>query len=720
MKVFLALLAALLMVPLAGPVAAQGAPADAMRMLEDNPNDTKMSSGQDPPSGRWAAADLRAVDVLEAADGFTFYLKVGDLKASPELPQVESTAYTVDFLHAGRHFRLEFFRQVSPDPFYNGYVAVYDPSSDYFDTIASRSVRADLATGTLVMEVERDLLVDADGNAPHPGVSFTGWNARSQGGFRLFGGSPCLPPNVCTGDADLSAHDAMPDQGNGTAALPVQFGIQQSGKARLYSDLPTRASNGEATTIVYQVAGLNLSPHNATYTLAVSGVPPGWQVKLPAERVEIPTNGSVRFPILLTVPFTHSHGSYQKFLLELSDMDDKASIGRIELGIRYSDPPQPAGHHNVLYLHSSLFSTDALAASTPFFGGAPSGLSMNARPDDPNDAKADVQADRSGQQLSPPTVQYSWTVPLSPALELGLDVRQGSGNLSVPFKTTVPLPGAQLGGHVTYLERAPDPDTGRMRTRSIVIADIHGGAPVDMGARSEKNVLTAQIVARPEAGYFAFTRGSGMYMELQLTAQSANGAGTFTDAQGPMVQPGGVLDLPLNEYHDKVAQVFSSNNTLVLKALSAQDRLTNPEKMVLFNLTLANHGNRTMDVDLEITGTHLLWVSLLEPTTQRITLAKGANRTLQVAVKVPKEADKGDTADLVLSATSTTDLGIRALARLRATVDTSREYRDDAALIAAIEGKNAKKKTPAPDPALLALALLGLALATRRRGRRLL
>jgi hypothetical protein len=730
MRLPIALLVAGLLLPLAGPtVHAQAAapPADgAVRILEDRFPDVKMSvagTPQDPPGNRWAAADLKSLDVLETTDDFTFTLAVGSLSTTPEAPFAESTDYTIGFVHKDRQFQIEIFRFVLQSAGYDARLLAYDPALDRYDQVVRfQEVKVDTGAATMAVTFSRDLFTDHNGNAPHPEVPFTGWHAAAQGGMN---GMICI--NSCA-SSPVSASDAMPDQGNGTLDLAIRYGISQVGHARLSSESPTRASNGEATTIVYQIDALNLADANETFALAASGVPAGWEVKLPADRLTVPGNGTVVFPVLLTVPFAHQHGTYQKFLLELKSLGDPGTVGRIQLGIRYSQPPQPAGHHSTLWLHSRVSSADQLTTAFETAAGfSPDSLSMNALPPDQdgNDAKVDVPGVFQGQNLVPPQAIYRWNVPLSPALEMGLDFDLARhGNFTVPIKTTLPMLGTVLSGHITYY--GPDNQTGqpgggppvfggRSRVRATVLADLVPGTPTDIGANSEGTFLATTIVPRQDADYIPYAKGASLQMDFQVAFTRADGlGGSFGPHDAPVAQPGGLLDLPLLEYHDKVAQVFASNSTLMLKATSLQDRTTNPGKMVLYNLTLMNHGSTTLTVNLELTGTHLLWAEMLEPAKGQIKLAPGDLYPVKVAVKVPTEADKGDAADLVLSATSASDLNIRSLARLYTTVDTAKQYPDDAPTILQLEGVQ-KKKSPGFELPIVVAGLALLALARRRR-----
>jgi hypothetical protein len=731
MKALLPLLAAALLLPLAPAAHAQAAvPGEAgLRILDDKPGDVALSVSGQPadPSGRWAAADLKSLDVLETADDFTFTLAVGSLKASPEAPLAESTFYDIGFLHKDRQFDISIFRQVVGGANYGAELQAYDPALDRYDPLSSfQDVDVNVDAGTMAVTFGRDLFLDHSGNAPHPEVPFTRWHVLAAGGTNAFVFGPnsriCVSSSLCTGSPGANVSDAMPDQGNGTTDLAIRYGIVQSGHARLGSEIPTRASNGEATTIVYQVQARNLAGANESFQLAASALPAGWEAKLPAERVTVPGNGSVLFPVLVTVPFAHQHGTYQKFLLEMKSLRDPSSVGRIQLGIRYTQPPQPAGHHNVLWLHSQSFSTDpALSAANSAFGNPVTGLYMNAGPpeEDPYDAKIDVAGQAYGQDIVPPIATYEWSVPLAPSLELGLDFHPGTGNVSLPLRTTLPMLASQLAGHLVYIpSRQEEPVRGAdfgSRAGEVILADLNPDPPVDIPANSQANFLHAAIAPRPEADYIPFAKGAGLRLDLEVSFTRVDGVGaSFGPHDAPLVQPGGILDLPLDEYHDKVVQAFASNRTLALEAKGAQDRTTNPGKQVLYNLTLSSRAKAPMQVNLEFTGTHLLWVKLLEPTQLPLRLQPNETRTVQVAVKVPLEADKGDTSDIVLSATEATDLNVRSLVRLYTTVDTAKQYPDDAALIGEIEGGHAKKKSPGIELPLLAVGLLAVALGRRR------
>jgi hypothetical protein len=217
-------------------------------------------------------------------------------------------------------------------------------------------------------------------------------------------------------------------------------------------------------------------------------------------------------------------------------------------------------------------------------------------------------------------------------------------------------------------------------------------------------------------------KGASLVLQLEVDFTGSIPVQFPNAATPPYIVPGGtVSELPLFEYHDRVNQLFASSSSLMLAADMPQDRMVNPGKQVLFNLTLMNHGSAPVTVDLTLKGTHVEWSQMLAPAKTEVTLPVGGTLPVSVAVRIPSSASAGDAmghgdmADLVLTATATTDLNQRTLARLHVMVDSSRDWPSDEATILAIEGVKTKK-TPGPELPLLALGLVAVALARRRFG----
>lgn len=729
----------LLMAVPALPVATAQA---GVALLEDAPGDMQLVAAGNPagpPAGRFAATDLVALNVEESLTDLTFRLTVANLAVTPEAPFIEGTRYHIEFAHERVVYRVLLFRMTNgQEADYFGRLYVFDKGRDAFSPLEALAVSPDPSSNTISAAVPRILLLDRQGAAPFPGRILTGFHAESSS-VSLSDRPLWLGPAGSQEMPPTGVRDAMPNTGNGTLDLAIQLGLQQTGAARLKADVPTRASNGEATTFVYAVNATNLGPKQR-FNLDVVGVPATWQVDLPSDLVEIPANTTVTLPVLVSMPFAHQHGTLQGFTLEMSGTERPEDVGRVQLGVRFVNPPQPAGHHDTQYLHAFAPEGSGDPASDPFttafttlFGFDPNQMYFNTlTPDeDPNDAKIpvggfSVSSNNGGMPGVPPQTTYTWTVPLSPGLALGLDFDPlREGNIRVAVNTVLPMTGAVLTGRVVHtVPDARNCDGGFGRDRDdcrfddfffgagahITAATIGPSSPQDVGAQTNNAQFTAPIKSTPAGDYIPFHPDATLGLMLNLTF-------TIVDPFiGPDTAPkisGGELVLPLLEYHDPVDQVFSSLSTLMIEVRGEQQRLLNPGKVALFDLELMNHGEGTASYDLELSGPNSHWAQILGD--RRVTISGGASRTLGVAITAPPKAIDGDTADLVLAAVDTRDPAARTLARLVAQVDVDAEHPDDSALVPGLESRLTAKDSPGAGLPVLVLALAALAAVALRR-----
>lgn len=726
-------LLAVLLVATALPLA-QGQAASAS-ILEDAAGDMQTVAAGNPlgpPAGRFAATDLVSLLLEESATDLTFRLGVGNLAASPEAPLLESTMYTIDFSHAGVVYRVMMFRQAAGDHAeYGGRAYVYDPGRDSYNQLEALVVTADAGSNTMVASVPRSLILDEHGSAPFPGRVLAGFHARSASlGFGDWdiaigpGGSVQVPTT--------GVQDAMPDTGNGTLDFPIRLGVAQSGAARLKADVPVRASNGEATTFVFSVNATNMGPPQR-FVLSTVGVPASWQVDVPSTLVEIPANSTVTIPVLVSMPFAHQHGTLQSFGLEMVGRNNPSDIGRVQLGVRFVDPPQPAGHHDTQYLHTFTADGDQTFNTlfSTLFGFDPNQLYFNTIPpdEDENDARTPVAGWPRGSFLPtvPPTQDYTWFVPLSPGLALGLDFDLARlGAIKVAVDTTLPMPGTVLTGRLVHTvpdgrncggdRPGQDGDECTMEDyyfgagTHVTAATLGPGNPVDVGAATRGTLIEAPIQATPAGDYLPFHAQATLVLQLNLTFLRADGF--FGPRDAPKVA-GGELVLPLLEYHDPVDQVFSSLSSLMIKVHGDQQRMVNPGKTALYSLELMNHGKEAASYDLEVSGMGSSWTQIIGD--RRVTVPAGESRALGIAVTAPGGAADGEASDVVFAAIDTRDPSARTLARLLTTVDTDAEHPDDSALVPTLQDQLSAKDAPALAAPLAGLALVVLALAARRR-----
>jgi len=723
-------------------------------VAEDITSDVKVCDAtvcQPAPGGRFGPTDLKSLDVQETNEGFSFILGVATLSPSPaEIPGAESGRYAIMFQNFDRQFRLNIQRFTFGGTQYAASLQALDPARHGYFTVTNNpqdiEVKEDLTANTVTATLKhRDLLVDGHGAAPHPEVPFTGFHATAaalsnniQFGRAPGAGGQKLPVPTAT--------DAMPDSQNSTlngGAMPIHFGVLQSGHARLKADIPARSSNGEATTFVYEVLAMNMGASEDHFNLLTIGVDPTWQVKLPADQVVIPGNGTLRLLILVTTPFAHQHGKFVNFLLEMHSVSDPATVGRIQLGVRYAQPPQPAGHHPQLWLHSTSAGTDpttvALQTLFPGQGGVDNEAYMNAETTDPNDNSVDVPGDLvcddlpvgstcdtpSGSQT--PTTHYRWEIPLSPGLDMGLDfdmADKGSNLNNVPpainFKiaTTLPLNNAVLSGRLVHYAAATGPvdPFGNSFGNATVVATLETTPAVNVPQQSAAFEFNTKIHSAPGGDFVPFQKGASLVLQLDLNFTRVDNP--FGPHDVPKLTPGGTLTLPLFEYHDPVSDIYLS--TVELVATSKADRFVNPGKTALFNITLVNHGNKEGSFIVDMTGTHgpldeKPWARLLAPSAT-LTVPANGSVAIAVAVNVPADAKRPDAADLVITAASQSDPNQRSLLHLYAVVDTDHDYPDESAAAEILAGQQgAKAKTPGFELLALVAALGVVAMALRRR-----
>ncbi len=279
--------------------------------------------------------------------------------------------------------------------------------------------------------VPRDMLLGVDGAPPFPGRILHEFSALAAS-WRV----------QVTGDDDhnFGAKDRMPDEGT-DGSYEVQQGLHNIGHARLYSPAPARASNGAANTFIFPVVAGHEGNATATYDLRVEEQPDGWEVKIPSDTFQLEAGQQFRFPLMATLPSAHIHDSKEMIRLVLDEVGGE-SEATLDLAVVFHSIPQPAGHHPTVYLHSRAGSS-AAGAVLP----ARDFLYMNALPDDPDDEEVAVHG--TAKQI--PATSYSWSIPLHPSLQMGLDFDMSrTGTLSLPLTADAPIQGAELSAVLTW------------------------------------------------------------------------------------------------------------------------------------------------------------------------------------------------------------------------------------------------------------------------------
>lgn len=507
-------------------------------LLEDPAADVVAAFDGNPvglPVPQVSALDLRALTVREDPAGFTIEVHVEDLGDDDARGDFGNVQTRLEF--AGATFYVNFVRSQDNAAYFGGLVRSTESGYDY----RGLAVERDLAGGRLWSHVERMDLLGGDGQQAGRGDQLTGIRVASASalGYQaqpsyLLGTGPWLP--VWIGDA-------MPDAG--TATWDVQFGGGTSEGASLTAAEPFRASNGEATTYLYTVTARHGGGETARYRVFVEGLPDGWNATLPGTLLEIPSGGSAEFPVYVNTTFRHQHGVAATFQLHMHE-EGGSRWAMAELGVDYLSVPQPAGHHPDLWFHTSYFG-NAVGKVNEALGGTNGYATMNTLEENPADTRVPV-AGYTG--FGDTQTVYRWSICLEPSLRLGLDFDLArTGALQVPVSAVRPLPGAVLGGRLLHLG-AGEPMTTCFPSayadrEQTVLAEVAGTAK-DLAPNSEA-VFEAVLTPTPESDYVPAAPGSGLVLELTLTAATPSAG-----ASGGAMLMGGHLELPLNEYHDPV------------------------------------------------------------------------------------------------------------------------------------------------------------------------
>lgn len=412
---------------------------------------------------------------------------------------------------------------------------------DFFRYVGPLNARYDMAAGEVWTSIDRDLVVGASGRLPGNGDTLTGVRAEA---WAVLGRSSSFnDPTIPVRGYLLDVRDQVPN--TDALALDLEFGgASSSGGLSLTAAEPYRASNGAATTYVYDLSAVNQGNTTRSLALEAMHVPAGWNVTLPGAAVTLDAGATVDFQVAVATAFRHQHGGSESFHMRLADADDDAAWAMAEVGVHYLDVAQPAGHHPSLYLHTHPWSETAAVVNPPL-GGTTGIVTMNTLEEDPEDAGVPVVAYSSVGSIGE---FYGWAACLDPGLAMGLDFDvAGLGSLALPVSSQKPIPGAVLSGRLLLV--GPGLDTTSCFPSSYAdldvteLATIEATAPAQVGP-SGQHTFAATVA--PIADRVPYVAGASLVLELRVQGDGvgAGGTGSLT------LERGGLLVLPLEEYTD--------------------------------------------------------------------------------------------------------------------------------------------------------------------------
>jgi hypothetical protein len=281
------------------------------------------------------------------------------------------------------------------------------------------------------------------------------------------------------------------------------------------SPQPTISANGEETTYAWSVDIRNYEAIERVVSVTGNS-PEGVNLIHPAAVVLEP-NGNATIRVYAVTPFGHAHGGTRDF--QINAEDETASASAV-LQIFYLAPPQPAGHHNTVYIQG--FKTESTSDIDPtwFSTEEPDELGIGAG--------SQSMICNQFQQFA-----LGWHVQLSPALSIGVDGIMGEiAELSGTITQNVPLPDAVLmarlsmtvDGQANVPFYAPD---------EWVTSQPWAGQP------NQDNAFSLEIPMPPELDYAPFLPGQNLQLSIAIC---------LTASEPTPIVSGIISDLPVSEF----------------------------------------------------------------------------------------------------------------------------------------------------------------------------
>lgn len=635
------------------PVAGQGAGIwPTLELVVDAPGDVVAGSYSNPAATVPVSRPEVDILALSASETDSSILAVLQLAALPTEPDPFSPFYVVGFTFADQPFVVYVSRNRTTglDGPFEG--VLYKGTVDSFvETVAPVEVALDARATAWSIDLPKALLGAVTGTVPLAGHELTGWVAQARS---------LRPVN-----GDFWVGDRA-DPGPG-AVLRLQFGLPQSGPLRLSTPTPYIVSNGLATSYPVPIRLQNTLDVEQVVRLQVPDLPSAWQATLPDAVIRIAPKAEQDVTFVLTVPFRHQHGSIDRYHLVALDASDR-SIGELDLGIVYTATPQPAGHHDALFLHSGI-----------------TGGFLNTLEEDGAD---------TGEPIRSAVLSDSvWDLKLEPRLAVGLDLDLArNGTLDVAVRGWSGAGQLSLDG--SLLVEGP---AGSVEVATLPAVSVFAAEP-----RMGDVTFSTQVVPLPAGDLVPFVAGTDLVLRLRLSTLA-----NFDTVVGQLsLLPGAQLELPLFDYHPDVDAALRDIAGLSWETANEGPLRVRPGDRAAVPVTLTaepGRGHRiTVQADSAVEGL-VTFVGEADVLVDADHPLRG-----EVLLAVPQDAVAGQPFDAVLVAHDASGSGALAILRLTVLADP------EAPPQPALEEEGAEKDAPGAW-GLSAAVALALALMRRRR-----
>lgn len=551
----------LLLMQTAIPVQAV-APTPESGILEDPQGDVIIDvygAGEAPADPNMNNMDLRWLSWEEQEDTVFFTVAVQNLDETVQGVSHTAGDIRIHFSYGDKPYYVQTGVSAQGQSYARLFESFGGLNGRMIEILDHEVVRTD---ATIKVWVPREHILDVNGAPMIRGREVHDISVRAY----HFVGFGFIDPLTQEEDEFFVIRDFMPDDLVGTEVMVQMGGIVQNGPVNLEAPAPFRASNGGAGRFEFRATLFNEGETKADYEVELSGIPGMWDVYLPQMPISVPAGGNVTFQVFIETPDQHQHGGNSQFVMNVFNVDDSDVYAAMDMGIYYLDVPQPAGHHSTLYLHTradgDASNPFALFAQTLGFSDFQEGY-LNTL--DPINDEADTGAPLAPMDLAfGPAADFRWGMCLEPRLLLGLDMNLTEvGKATLGFSAGIDFQDVKIEGRLVRLlpqDDVPEGNDGPRRggrndelpcefatfsDRSDLTVASFSAEGLTIG--SAKKLVEMDLVPGPDADYLPYVEGSDLVLEIRMTTSTPYIVGQIQ----PMLEPGGNLLLPIDEYYDE-------------------------------------------------------------------------------------------------------------------------------------------------------------------------
>ena len=629
------------------------------------------------PTAQGESADLLSLDITEDAEALTFGIQVVNLEQ-----QVNFLTYEISFVWGKAEYRVGFSRQVAEGVMdESNWAYLYYENDEGWNEYVDIPYEVDLAGGVVSLHVPKAYILSENGRYPLLGDKLEELvvEARSHTTLLQF-----------TSDA----YDRMPD-GEDVLSYSFLFGDLQAGHIRLDADERVRVSNGGATTFVYKTTIRNTGEVDDQVTIELTEMPEGWNGTVQSP-IRIPADSERTVAILVSTPFAHAHGGFSSFNVTARSERDPNAFGSVRMGVLHTPIPQPAGHHQELCLHAKG-QGNIFGELFPW-----TSATMNTECELEGDAPEATPAGFGNG--------FTWNVPLDPGLRMGLDFDvEGTGEVAGSITGRSSSTGKLFAE--LQLVKGIDQETGE--TQGILLAESD---EVDMTFDlSTPQPFKLTLTPTEDADYVPYARGQNLVLMLRFESDDDAPSFCCLGANTPGLHTTGFkMQLPLNEYSDRLTGLSESAESLELKAEGVVEKAGYAGATLTYAFTLVNHHTEPLAIRLDAAGTDAALGTIVPA--DGMTLGPKESAKVTLAVSIPVDRNEGEEIEVLLFAHAQEDPSKTAIARTKTLVvkpGAAGAVGDETGVLLAAQAE-AEKDTPL-GPVVALAALAAVALALRRR-----